>query len=221
MLVAYVDHHDKAYAWAERRRIEAHPRTGAIQIVEVRERVEEIAPPETFDFVLPDAAPAGGAGPSRRCSHRSTTRPCCRSACPPTGSPTCARRPRTASSRSPSICLPRPRRHCSNLPPRAGCRCAPLRRSRPIPSRIPTRCAASARSPTRRSSSRRWPFRGRNGASSFTPRSATWSIAASPDRPGWPARPAPARRSSPSIAPCGWRARTRTRAFCSRASRSP
>jgi len=55
MLVAYVDHHDSAYAWAERRRIEAHPRTGAIQIVEVRERVEEVAPPETFDFVFPDA----------------------------------------------------------------------------------------------------------------------------------------------------------------------
>jgi UvrD-like helicase C-terminal domain/AAA domain len=45
MLVAYVDHHDKAYAWAERRRIEAHPKTGAIQIVEVRERVEEVALP--------------------------------------------------------------------------------------------------------------------------------------------------------------------------------
>lgn len=59
LLVAYVDHHDKAYAWAERRRIEAHPKTGAIQIVEVRERVEEIAPPEQFDFVYPaeDAAP--------------------------------------------------------------------------------------------------------------------------------------------------------------------
>lgn len=53
LLVAYVDHHDKAYAWAERRRIEAHPKTGAIQIVEVRERVEEIAPPEQFDFVYP------------------------------------------------------------------------------------------------------------------------------------------------------------------------
>lgn len=43
-LVAYVDHHDKAYSWAERRRIEAHPATGAIQIVEVRERAEEIGP---------------------------------------------------------------------------------------------------------------------------------------------------------------------------------
>ena len=42
-LLAYVDHHDQAYGWAERRRIEAHPTTGAVQIVEVRECVEEIA----------------------------------------------------------------------------------------------------------------------------------------------------------------------------------
>ncbi len=44
-LLAYVGHHDDAYKWAERRRIEAHPKTGAIQVVEVRERVEEVAPP--------------------------------------------------------------------------------------------------------------------------------------------------------------------------------
>jgi hypothetical protein len=56
LLVAYVGRHDDAYAWAERRRIEAHPRTGAVQIVEVRERVEEVAPPATFDFVFPEPA---------------------------------------------------------------------------------------------------------------------------------------------------------------------
>lgn len=54
LLLAYVDHHDAAYAWAERRRIEAHPRTGAIQIVEVRERVEEVAAPSS---PLPAPAP--------------------------------------------------------------------------------------------------------------------------------------------------------------------
>src|SRR5690242_10047655 len=52
VLVAYVGHHDDAYAWAARRRIEAHPRTGAIQIVEVRERVEEVAPPAMLDLVV-------------------------------------------------------------------------------------------------------------------------------------------------------------------------
>lgn len=41
-LICYVDHHDKAYLWGERRRLEQHPKTGAIQLVEVRERVEEI-----------------------------------------------------------------------------------------------------------------------------------------------------------------------------------
>ena len=41
-LLCYVDHHDKAYKWAERRKLEAHPKTGAAQWVEIRERVEEI-----------------------------------------------------------------------------------------------------------------------------------------------------------------------------------
>jgi mRNA-degrading endonuclease RelE of RelBE toxin-antitoxin system len=41
-LICYVAHHDDAYTWAERRRIETHPKTGAAQIVEVRERVQEI-----------------------------------------------------------------------------------------------------------------------------------------------------------------------------------
>lgn len=65
MLVAYVDHHDKAYAWAERRRIEAHPTTGAIQIVEVRELVEDVALPPTFDFVFPEPKAATHDEPPR------------------------------------------------------------------------------------------------------------------------------------------------------------
>jgi mRNA-degrading endonuclease RelE of RelBE toxin-antitoxin system len=42
LLLAYVAHHDPAYKWAERRKIERHPTTGAMQLVEVRERVQEI-----------------------------------------------------------------------------------------------------------------------------------------------------------------------------------
>lgn len=34
-LLAYVDHHDAAYRWAERKRVVAHERTGAMQFVEV------------------------------------------------------------------------------------------------------------------------------------------------------------------------------------------
>ena len=55
LLIAYVDHHDDAYAWAQRRRIEAHPTTGAIQIVEIRERVEEAMLPAAPQLHLPDA----------------------------------------------------------------------------------------------------------------------------------------------------------------------
>ena len=41
-LLCYVGHHDDAYDWGERRKIERHPRTGAAQIVEVRETVREV-----------------------------------------------------------------------------------------------------------------------------------------------------------------------------------
>ncbi len=45
LLLCYVDHHDKAYDWAERRKLETHPKTGAAQLVAVRERVQEIVVP--------------------------------------------------------------------------------------------------------------------------------------------------------------------------------
>ena len=44
-MLCYVGHHDDAYRWAERRKLETHPRTGAAQLVEVRETVEEIPVP--------------------------------------------------------------------------------------------------------------------------------------------------------------------------------
>ncbi|GIK82895.1 MAG: DNA helicase [Alphaproteobacteria bacterium] len=59
LLLVYVDHHDDAYKWAERRKIERHPTTGAMQLVEVRERVEEVEifkPKEVAELVAP--APA-------------------------------------------------------------------------------------------------------------------------------------------------------------------
>ena len=45
LLLCYVDHHDKAYDWAERRKLETHPKTGAAQLVEIRETVKEILVP--------------------------------------------------------------------------------------------------------------------------------------------------------------------------------
>lgn len=41
-LLAFVAHHDDAYDWAMRRKLDRHPRTGAAQIVEIRETVEEL-----------------------------------------------------------------------------------------------------------------------------------------------------------------------------------
>jgi hypothetical protein len=45
VLLCYVDHHDKAYAWAERRKLETHPSTGAAQIVEIRETMKNVIVP--------------------------------------------------------------------------------------------------------------------------------------------------------------------------------
>ena len=45
LLLCYVDHHEPAYAWAERRRLETHPKTGAAQLVEIRETIQEILIP--------------------------------------------------------------------------------------------------------------------------------------------------------------------------------
>ncbi len=49
MLLCYVDHHDEAYRWAERRKLETHPRTGAAQFVKIRETVREITIPQYVD----------------------------------------------------------------------------------------------------------------------------------------------------------------------------
>ena len=45
LLLCYVDHHDEAYRWAERRKLETHPKTGAAQLVEIHETVKEVIVP--------------------------------------------------------------------------------------------------------------------------------------------------------------------------------
>lgn len=49
LLLCYVDHHDAAYRWAECRRLERHPATGAAQLVEIREQTEIIKVPKYVD----------------------------------------------------------------------------------------------------------------------------------------------------------------------------
>ena len=53
LLLCYVDHHDKAYEWAERRRLLTHPKTGAAQLVEIREIVTEVVVPAYPQTQLP------------------------------------------------------------------------------------------------------------------------------------------------------------------------
>jgi len=55
VMLCYVGHHDPAYDWASRRKIETHPVTGAAQIVEIRETVREIQIPL---YVPSEPAPA-------------------------------------------------------------------------------------------------------------------------------------------------------------------
>lgn len=62
LLLCYVDHHDKAYQWTARRKLERHPRTGAAQLVEIRETVQNIVVPSysvavETNSLIPGAAP--------------------------------------------------------------------------------------------------------------------------------------------------------------------
>lgn len=53
LLLCFVDHHDNAYQWAERRKLETHPKTGAAQLVEVRETIQEITIPRYVEVDQP------------------------------------------------------------------------------------------------------------------------------------------------------------------------
>lgn len=57
ILLCYVDHHDNAYLWAERRKLETHPKTGAAQIVEIRETVKEVTIPVYLESEQPVEKP--------------------------------------------------------------------------------------------------------------------------------------------------------------------
>ena len=56
LLLCFVSHHNNAYKWAECRKIETHPQTGAAQLVEIRETVKEVIIP-TYTEVQKPAIP--------------------------------------------------------------------------------------------------------------------------------------------------------------------
>ena len=53
LLLCYAGHHNDAYRWAERRKLEIHPKTGAAQLVEIRETVKEITIPKYVEVEEP------------------------------------------------------------------------------------------------------------------------------------------------------------------------
>jgi superfamily I DNA/RNA helicase/mRNA-degrading endonuclease RelE of RelBE toxin-antitoxin system len=53
LVLCYVAHHDPAYRWAEGRKLETHPKTGAAQFVEIREQVQEIFIPKYVEVEQP------------------------------------------------------------------------------------------------------------------------------------------------------------------------
>jgi mRNA-degrading endonuclease RelE of RelBE toxin-antitoxin system len=70
-MLCYVDHHDPAYDWASRRKIETHPVTGAAQIVEIRETVREIQIP----LHIPAAAATAAATATSAATTTTTAAP--------------------------------------------------------------------------------------------------------------------------------------------------
>ncbi|HLB47718.1 MAG TPA: UvrD-helicase domain-containing protein [Anaerolineales bacterium] len=53
LVLCYAAHHDPAYRWAEGRKLETHPKTGAAQFVEIREQVQEIFIPKYVEVEQP------------------------------------------------------------------------------------------------------------------------------------------------------------------------
>ncbi|WP_045221907.1 3'-5' exonuclease [Desulfonatronum thioautotrophicum] len=64
LLLCYVDHHEEAYRWAEKRKLERHPATGAAQLVELREAVQEIFVPAQVPVDVPSGQAARQARPA-------------------------------------------------------------------------------------------------------------------------------------------------------------
>ncbi len=54
LMLCYAGHHDDAYRWAERRKLETHPTTGAAQIVEIRETYKEVVIPRFVEAEEPE-----------------------------------------------------------------------------------------------------------------------------------------------------------------------
>jgi hypothetical protein len=57
LLLCYAGHHDDAYKWAERRKLQTHPKTRAAQLVELRELVQEVRVPKHSEAAMTPPKP--------------------------------------------------------------------------------------------------------------------------------------------------------------------
>ena len=131
LLLCYVDHHDKAYNWAEGRKLQTHPKTGAAQLVELRETVQEIVIPAYVE-----AKTARTTVPQKPLFDRFRTTSYWVMVSLPSGLPTCARRRTIRCWPSSTICPARqPNPFCSS--PRVESRTCRGRRS-PRPAHLST-----------------------------------------------------------------------------------
>ena len=207
LLLCYVDHHDAAYRWAEGRRLETHPRTGAAQIVEIRETVREIEVPRYSEI----ATTGGEIGRRHSSSLRGRLR---RRFAWLRSSRLLARRCQGCDRGLPSRTIRTPAGgggrspvgvgdgRLADAPGAAGsCRsdggksARVLESGRPILSRTRTRNVASGRWRTRKSCVRPSIIPGRSGLSSSIRLSAGWWSATTAARPVLPAPQAPERPS--------------------------
>ena len=208
LLLCYVAHHDDAYHWAERRKLEIHPKTGAAQLVEVRETVQEIRIPKFVEVAQtgsPKTLLFAGVSEDMLLSYGVPTEWLAdvRNANEDTLLELADHLPSEAAEALLDLAtgvVPK-----ASKPAVAG----------PIHLPIPTPSAASGPWPMLRNWSARSITPGTNGQSSFIRRSAHWLSATTTARRGWLARPAPARPSLLCIARSSWRGQTRTQECCS------
>lgn len=160
LLLCYVDHHDDAYGWAERRKLEVHPTTGAAQLVEVRETIHEIVVP----LYVPEEV---AAAPKPKLFPHLTDETLLSYGVPPEWLSDVRAADEDTLLVVADPCPPKPPRRCSNSP-RAARRASPCRwRRARVPSTIPTRSAASAPCTAWRSCNAPWIFPGTSGPCSW------------------------------------------------------
>lgn len=147
LLLCYVDHHDRAYRWAERRKLDVHPKTGAAQFVEIRERVEEVRVPRYIDTPVATAKPALFASTPEQLLLGFGV--------PRSGWPMSGRPPKTRCSIWSTIFRRRRRKPCWSWRPAESPRPHRLRCRQSAPSSTRTHSAASAWCPASRSWSAR------------------------------------------------------------------